>query len=98
MDRLRPVAVDTRKQPNFISWRQACGRIAAVTHNRGASVARDSPTQFKGTSLKIIQTQLRTTDPATLHAALTGSGPVFVENELAVLEFRTAENHPDAVN
>ncbi|WP_310494702.1 septum site-determining protein MinC [Dechloromonas sp.] len=57
-------------------------------------MAKDAPIQFKGTSLKIIQTQLRTTDLATLHAALgelTGNSPDFFENELAVLDFSHAE-------
>jgi len=57
-------------------------------------MAKDAPIQFKGTSLKIIQTQLRTTDLATLHAALgelTGNSPDFFENELAVLDFSQAE-------
>ena len=60
-------------------------------------MAKDSPIQFKGTSLKIIQTLLRTTDPAALHAALealTGNAPDFFENELAVLDFSTAEDLP----
>lgn len=64
-------------------------------------MAKDSPIQFKGTSLKIIQTQLRTTDPATLHAALaelTGNSPDFFENELAVLDFSKAEHLPDAID
>ena len=57
-------------------------------------MAKDSPIQFKGTTLKIIQTQLRTTDPATLHAALaelTGNSPDFFENELSVLDFSNAD-------
>jgi septum site-determining protein MinC len=61
-------------------------------------MAKDAPIQFKGTTLKIIQTQLRTTDGATLHAALaelTGNSPDFFENELAVLDFSYAENLPD---
>lgn len=60
-------------------------------------MAKDSPIQFKGTTLKIIQTQLRSTDLATLHAALadlTGNSPDFFENELAVLDFSTAEDLP----
>ncbi|MCB4360262.1 septum site-determining protein MinC [Quatrionicoccus australiensis] len=58
-------------------------------------MAKDAPIQFKGTSLKIIQTLLRTTDLAALHAALgelTGNSPDFFENELAVLDFSSAEN------
>ena len=61
-------------------------------------MAKDSPIQFKGTTLKIIQTQLRTTDHATLHQALTeltGNAPDFFENELAVLDFSHADNLPD---
>jgi septum site-determining protein MinC len=62
-------------------------------------MAKDAPIQFKGTSLKIIQTQLRSTDPAILHAALaelTGNSPDFFENELAVLDFSYADNLPDS--
>ena len=62
-------------------------------------MAKDAPIQFKGTSLKIIQTQLRTTDLATLHAALgelTGNSPDFFENELAVLDFSHAETLTDS--
>ncbi|PKO38278.1 MAG: septum site-determining protein MinC [Betaproteobacteria bacterium HGW-Betaproteobacteria-6] len=61
-------------------------------------MAKDAPIQFKGTSLKIIQTQLRTTDLAALHAALaelTGNSPDFFENELAVLDFSHAETLSD---
>jgi len=64
-------------------------------------MAKDLPIQFKGTSLKIIQTQLSTTDPATLHAALadlTGNSPDFFEDELAVLDFSNAEDLPDSVD
>ncbi len=60
-------------------------------------MAKDAPIQFKGTSLKIIQTHLRSTEPATLHAALgelTGNSPDFFENELAVLDFSTATDLP----
>ncbi|PKO86044.1 MAG: septum site-determining protein MinC [Betaproteobacteria bacterium HGW-Betaproteobacteria-12] len=56
-------------------------------------MAKDSPIQFKGTTLKIIQTQLRSADPVALHAALgelTGNSPDFFENELAVLDFSPA--------
>lgn len=64
-------------------------------------MAKDAPIQFKGTSLKIIQTLLRTTDLATLHAALgelTGNSPDFFENELAVLDFSSAENLADSAD
>lgn len=64
-------------------------------------MAKDSPIQFKGTTLKIIQTQLRSTDPATLHAALaelTGNSPDFFENELSVLDFSSAETLPATVD
>lgn len=60
-------------------------------------MAKDLPIQFKGTTLKIIQTQLRTTDTVTLHAALaelTGNQADFFENELSVLDFSAAENLP----
>lgn len=52
--------------------------------------AKDAPLQFKGTTLKIIQTQLRSTDLPTLHATLaelTGNAPDFFDNDLAVLDF-----------
>ena len=61
-------------------------------------MAKDSPIQFKGTTLKIIQAQIRTTDTAVLHAALadlTGNSPDFFENDLAVLDFSTAEDLPE---
>lgn len=60
-------------------------------------MAKDSPIQFKGTALKIIQAQIRTTEIAVLHAALaelTGNSPDFFENDLAVLDFSAAENLP----
>lgn len=61
-------------------------------------MAKDSPIQFKGTTLKIIQTQLRSTDPVALHAALaelTGNSADFFENALAVLDFSQAEMLPE---
>lgn len=61
-------------------------------------MAKDSAIQFKGTTLKIIQAQLRTTDLAELHAALaelTGNAPDFFENDLAVLDFSSAELLPE---
>lgn len=64
-------------------------------------MAKDSPIQFKGTTLKIIQTQLRTTDHAALHQALTeltGNAPDFFENELAVLDFSHAQDLPEAAD
>lgn len=64
-------------------------------------MAKDSPIQFKGTTLKIIQTQLRTVDLATLHdalAELTGNSPDFFENDLSVLDFSNAEALPDTVD
>lgn len=64
-------------------------------------MAKDAPIQFKGTTLKIIQTQLRSTDPATLHAALaelTGNSPDFFENELAVLDFSNAGALPETAD
>ncbi len=73
----------------------------APVRNTAARMAKDSPIQFKGTSLKIIQTQLRTTDPAALHdalAELTGNSPDFFENELAILDFSHAEDLPDSVD
>jgi septum site-determining protein MinC len=64
-------------------------------------MAKDSPIQFKGTTLKIIQTQLRTADPVILHGALgelTGNSPDFFEGELAVLDFTGAEALPVSVD
>ena len=64
-------------------------------------MAKDSPIQFKGTALKIIQAQLRTADVALLHAALadlTGNSPDFFENDLAVLDFSNAESLPEAAD
>ncbi len=64
-------------------------------------MAKDSPIQFKGTALKIIQAQVRTTDAAALHAALadlTGNSPDFFENDLAVLDFSSAESLPETAD
>lgn len=64
-------------------------------------MANDSPIQFKGTTLKIIQTQLRTTDLEALHQALaelTGNSPDFFENELSVLDFTNADGLPATAN
>jgi len=63
-------------------------------------MAKDVPIQFKGTSLKIIQTHLGTADLAQLHdalAELTGNSPDFFENELAVLDFRQASDLPPSI-
>lgn len=62
---------------------------------------KQTPIQFKGTSLKIIQAQLRSADPTEIHAALaelTGNAPDFFENDLAVLDFSSAEGLPGAVD
>jgi septum site-determining protein MinC len=64
-------------------------------------MAKDSTIQFKGTTLKIIQTHLRTTDPAALHAALaelTGNSPDFFEDEVAVLDFTNADELPEKID
>lgn len=64
-------------------------------------MATDSPIQFKGVSLKVIQTQLRTVDVAELEAglvALTGNQRDFFENEPAVLDFSGAEDLPTRVD
>ena len=64
-------------------------------------MAKDSAIQFKGTTLKIIQTLLRTVDPTEIHAALeelTGNSPDFFENELAVLDFSNAGTLPDSAD
>ena len=61
----------------------------------------DSPIKFKGTTLKIIQTQLRTADAEQLHSALadlTGNAPDFFEGELSVLDFSQAELHDITVD
>ena len=63
-------------------------------------MAKDSLIQFKGTSLKIIQTHLRTTDPATLHTALaelTGNSPDFFDGELAALDFSNTDIWPESI-
>ena len=63
-------------------------------------MAKDSPIQFKGTTLKIIQTQLRSADLPALHAALaelTGNAPDFFDNDLAVLDFSQASDLPGRV-
>ena len=68
--------------------------------NTAAGMAKDSLIQFKGTSLKIIQTHLRTTDPATLHTALaelTGNSPDFFDGELAVLDFSNTDIWPESI-
>jgi septum site-determining protein MinC len=60
-------------------------------------MTKESPIQFKGTTLKIIQAQLRSTDLATLRSALadlTGNQADFFENELAVLDFSQAGELP----
>lgn len=57
-------------------------------------MAKDTPLQFKGTTLNVIQTQLRTGDLTLLHEALdelTGNAPDFFDGELSVLDFRQAE-------
>lgn len=57
-------------------------------------MANETPIQFKGTTLKIIQAQLRTTDLAALHEALaelTGNSADFFGNELAILDFTPCE-------
>jgi len=64
-------------------------------------MANDSPIQFKGTTLKIIQTQLRTADATQLHTALsnlTGNVPDFFEGELAVLDFSQTKLQDIAVD
>ena len=93
-------AVNAKKRPILIFtprlWDNQC--LSAIYP---AGMAKDSPIQFKGTTLKIIPTQLRTTDPATLHEALadlTGNNPDFFENELAVLDFSPAENLPESAD
>lgn len=63
-------------------------------------MAKDSLIQFKGTSLKIILTHLRSADPATLFSALaemTGNSPDFFDGELAVLDFSNADDLPDCI-
>jgi hypothetical protein len=79
------------KKSQFSFLRPGYGIITPLSATHAAGMAKDAPIQFKGTSLKIIQTQLRTTDPATLHAALgelTGNSPDFFENELARSRFQ----------
>ena len=64
-------------------------------------MAKETPVQFKGTTLKIILAHLQTADPDTLHQALaelTGNSPDFFENELAVLDFSSAAALPDNID
>jgi septum site-determining protein MinC len=64
-------------------------------------MTHDSLLQFKGTQLKIIQALLRSTDLEALHSALgelTDHSPDFFENELAILDFSTAEDLPANVD
>jgi len=95
------VAVNAPKTANFHFPVTALWDNCPPSSNTAAGMAKDSPIQFKGTSLKIIQTQLRTTDPARLHKALaelTGNSPDFFENELAILDFTNAEDLPERVD
>ena len=78
-----------------------CGIIAPSLQHSQQGMNKDSPIQFKGTTLKIIQAQLRTADTGALHTALaelTGNAPDFFENELAVLDFTGAADLPEAVD
>lgn len=62
---------------------------------------KDSPIQFKGSSLNIIQALLRTADPLELGFALeelTGNSPDFFENELAVMDFSGVIPPPEAID
>lgn len=64
-------------------------------------MAKDSPLQFKGTTLNVIQTQLRTGDAGRLHQALddlTGNAPDFFDGDLAVLDLRQADPEDVAVD
>lgn len=64
-------------------------------------MAKDTPLQFKGTTLKVIQILLRSTHPATLKAALsqlTGDAPDFFDGEPAVLDFSGIEAFPEQVD
>lgn len=73
--------------------RQACGIIAALRITPAVRMAKATPIQFKGTTLKIIHTLLGSTDPQVLHdslADLTGNAPDFFEGDLAVLDFSAA--------
>jgi septum site-determining protein MinC len=63
-------------------------------------MAKDTALQFKGTSLKVIQTLLKSADPATLQKALaqlTGNAPDFFDGELAVLDFTPLADVPAAI-
>ena len=64
-------------------------------------MANDAPIQFKGTTLKIIQTQLRSADLAALHRALgelTGNNADFFEQELTLLDFSLTEPPPESID
>lgn len=87
-----------RKAAKYHELVPACGIIATRQQTLAAGMSKDSPIQFKGTSLKIIQTHLRTTDLAALYAGLaelTGNSADFFEGDLAVLDFSNAEALPD---
>lgn len=60
-------------------------------------MTKDSPLQFKGTTLQIIHVALRTAVIDTLRQALdemTGNTPDFFENEPALLDFSNASDLP----
>lgn len=64
-------------------------------------MAKDTPLQFKGTTLKVIQTLLKSPHPATLKAALsklTGDAPDFFDGEPAVLDFTGIEAFPEQID
>ena len=64
-------------------------------------MAKDSPIEFKGTSLTIIQAFLQTTDLLELEVALadlTGNASDFFDDALAVLDFSAASDLPVTVD
>src|SRR5574343_1034685 len=74
--------------------------VFAADATSAAGMAKDSPIQFKGTALKIIQVLVQSTDLTLLHASLadlTGNSPDFFENDLAVLDFSKAVDLPASV-
>ena len=72
--------------------------LTSVRRQIAASMPKEAPIQFKGTTLKIILIQLSTVDVAALRQALqelTGNSPDFFGDELAVLDFGAATELPE---
>lgn len=73
----------------FRLWDNSCHLL-----HSSKAMAKETPLQFKGTTLNVIQTQLRTGDASRVREALdelTGNAPDFFDGELAVLDLRQAD-------